>query len=108
MVNPAVKTEPTLRETTAIRIRTTPQTAVSQRESRSRLSSLAFGAISGLYKSSVVVEASELREPLRFDIAAAKTAAITRPDTPCGRRSTMNVGKIWSLLVSVAASGKNL
>ena len=48
----------------------------------------------------IVVDASEFSEPLRFDIAAAKMAAITSPATPCGRRRTMKAGKISSLVAS--------
>ena len=46
-----------------------------------------------------VVDASELSEPLRFDIAAAKIAAMTSPEMPCGSVVTMKRGKISSLVV---------
>ncbi len=41
----------------------------------------------------MVVEESELSAALRFDIAAAKMAAISRPEIPRGICCTMNVGK---------------
>jgi hypothetical protein len=52
-----------------------------------------------------VLDESELSEPLKFDIAAAKIAAITNPEMPCGKRCTIKMGKISSLLASLVVSG---
>ena len=41
-----------------------------------------------------------------MDIAAAKIAAIIRPETPEGNWSTMNIGKIRSTCSGSCASGK--
>ena len=38
------------------------------------------------------VDESELSAALRFDIAAARIAAISSPEIPCGIWLTMNVG----------------
>jgi len=38
----------------------------------------------------IVLEESEFSAALRFDIAAARMAAIKRPEIPCGMRVTMN------------------
>src|SRR3954447_5054733 len=80
-VRPAVKTEPHPRATTAMRISTIPHAAVHQRDNVSSCRSGTFPA-SGWQKSITVVDASELSDSLRLDIAAAKIAAITSPETP--------------------------
>ena len=40
----------------------------------------------------IELEDSEFSAALRFDMAAARIAAISRPEIPCGIRVTMNVG----------------
>jgi hypothetical protein len=40
----------------------------------------------------IALEESELSAALKFDIAAAKMAAMSRPEIPCGICLTMNVG----------------
>ena len=47
---------------------------------------------SGFQKSMTDVEASEFSAALKFDIAAARIAAISSPEIPCGIRLTINVG----------------
>src|SRR5579871_400546 len=46
------------------------------------------------------VEESELSAALRFDIAAARIAAIMKPLSKCGMRVAMKVGKTASVLAS--------
>ncbi len=48
--------------------------------------------VRGRQKSMIVVEASELSAALRLDMAAARMAAITRPDTPGGSEFQTNCG----------------
>ena len=43
-------------------------------------------------KSMNVLDESEFSAALRFDMAAARIAAISRPDIPCGISLTMKVG----------------
>ena len=43
-------------------------------------------------KSMMVVDASAFKAALRFDIAAAKMAAMTRPANPIGKCAQMNSG----------------
>ena len=40
----------------------------------------------------IELEESELSAALRFDMAAARIAAISNPEMPCGIWLTMNVG----------------
>ena len=40
----------------------------------------------------IELDDKEFSAALRLDIAAAKIAAISRPEMPCGMRLTMNVG----------------
>ena len=49
-------------------------------------------AARGFQKSITVVDASEFRAALKFDIAAARIAAITNPAIPVGRCSQMKSG----------------
>ena len=44
----------------------------------------------------IEVEESEFSAALKFDIAAARMAAINNPEIPCGIWLTMKVGKILS------------
>src|SRR5579863_2468675 len=83
--NPACKTLPQLRESKATPNRIIPQATVASRalatqrdSSRSLLTSFA----SGRRKSITVVEASEFNAAERFDMAAARIAAITSPAAP--------------------------
>ena len=48
----------------------------------------------------MVVEESEFRAALRFDMAAARIAEISRPLMMCGMWETTNVGKIVSVRVN--------
>ena len=93
---------------TAMNISRMPHATVSHRDNFNRCSFVAPGLISGLYKSRTVVDARELSEPLKFDMAAAKIAAITSAEMPCGKRVTINVGKISSLLASATVNGWTL
>jgi hypothetical protein len=68
----------------ATAIRTTPQTAVIARETRSRWTS-SVRPLRGRYRSLTIAEADEFSEPDRVLIAAEKIAATTRPRTPVGR-----------------------
>ena len=40
----------------------------------------------------IALDDSEFSAALRFDMAAARIAAISSPEMPCGMRVTMNVG----------------
>ena len=59
---------------------------------RSHAGSLRSPRVSGLTKSMIVVEANELSAALRFDIAAARIAAVINPATPGGKCSQTKAG----------------
>ncbi len=75
-----------------------PSRGQPAREPQQRRGGPASAAPAARRSRSTVVEASELSDALRFDIAAAKIAAITSPEIPCGRLRTMKAGKISSLV----------
>src|SRR5579883_2642946 len=96
--SPACNTFPQCRAMRATPNRTAPQTTVTYLDLRSQTASAlpdfappaSGGSIrdaTGRHKSTTVVDASEFSAALKFDIAAARIAAITSPATPEGRFS---------------------
>src|SRR5580658_4149595 len=90
--NPACRTLPQWRAIRATPNRIAPQRTVAYRARRTQIESGRVARERGFRKSITVVEANEFSAALRFDIAAAKMAAITNPAIPTGRCCQMNSG----------------
>ncbi len=101
-VSPFSNTPPHLITPNPIKIK--PHATVVHRESfTSFAGSVAMPRI--LLKSMIVEEASEFSAPERFDMPAAKIAAISNPTIPGGISRTTNSGKTRSLSPPTGTSG---
>jgi len=86
-------------------IRMTAQKTVIQRDRRNWSAAEYSFLANGRRKSMIVVDASEFKELLSVDMAAARIAATISPRTPWGSQEMMKAGKILSLSAAGTSAG---